>query len=86
MSCLTFKRSSVLQDSFDVKQGDDLGWGMLVRGSALEGGDPGPTHTHMIAIKLRKRFSARNAKDTVILVRTSKFVLHTQMIKILCTL
>lgn len=46
MSCLTFKRSSVLQDSFDVKQGDDLGWGMLVRGSALEGGDPGPTHTH----------------------------------------
>ena len=45
MSCLTFMRSSVLQDSFDVKESDDLGWGMLVRASALKNGDPGPTHT-----------------------------------------
>jgi hypothetical protein len=57
MRCLKFKRSSELQDNFDEKEG--LARGMLVRGSALQGGDPG-YHTHMIAIKLKKRFNARN--------------------------
>ena len=51
---------------------------MLVEGSALKRGDPGP-HIRMGETKLRRRINARNAKDTVIFVRTSKFVLHSQI-------